>query len=626
MGVIEPHSRAGDRPDDRAAWKTRPVAVPAPCDFVPFPRDALSRSIADRFSWQAATGPERIAVRFAGTSTSYRALDQRSNQIANRTLALRGKEKVPVGLLMSQGAALIAAILGTLKANKIYVPLDPALPVDQLAQLASDAKLQLLIADQAHIALAKTVGGTLAVRDLELDGSTEAPPDIASRDSIAYVYYTSGSTGRPKGIADTHGNVLHNILRYTNSLRISPSDRLTLLQAPTFSGAVSSMFAALLNGATVCPWDLRRDGLSGLSRWIDHEGISIYHSVPSIFRAVASSGGQFDSIRVVRLEGDQATQEDAEAFKRAFGGRSVLVNGLGATECGIVRQYCIDRTTQIQPGSLPIGYPVDDVTMSIVDEDGRAVAEGEIGEVVVASPYLATGYWQRPDLTRKAFGINSAGIRTYRTGDMGRMGSDGCVTLLGRKDFQHKVAGRHIDIGAVEAALLRLPGVRQAAARTHVDERTGALLCGYVVADDMSFDAGGARIRLKDVLPEWSIPSEIVTLRVLPLDTNGKVKRLDLPRPQRSSEPSSASQRPQSPIEAALVGLWASVLGRTGVGLDDDFFALGGNSLQAMRLVSAVEAVFNVALPVSAVFQELKTVAQMASHIQAQRAKPRPGE
>jgi acyl-coenzyme A synthetase/AMP-(fatty) acid ligase/acyl carrier protein len=398
---------------------------------------------------------------------------------------------------------------------------------------------------------------------------------------------------------------------------------LTLLQAATFSGSVSSMFAALLNGATLCPWDLRRSGLSGLARWIDDEGISVYHSVPSIFRAVASDEARFSSVRVIRLEGDQATHVDAEIFKRAFGSRCVLVNGLGATESGLVRQYGIGRGTAVQPGPLPIGYAAEDVSVSIAD-DGKLARPGEIGEIVVASSYLATGYWRRPDLTAAAFSSGADGVRRYRTGDLGRMGADGCVTLLGRKTLQHKILGRHVDLAAVEAALLRVPAVRHAAACTFEDDGTGAFLCGYVVADP-GFDAAAVRLGLREFLPDWSIPSEIVALPALPLDTNGKVRRASLKRPDRSAASPRSTSRSRTPIEAAVTGLWESVLDRPGIDLDDDFFALGGSSLQAMRLVAAVEAALGAAIPVAAVFDRLRTIAMMAAHIQAARSNRKAG-
>jgi acyl carrier protein len=200
------------------------------------------------------------------------------------------------------------------------------------------------------------------------------------------------------------------------------------------------------------------------------------------------------------------------------------------------------------------------------------------------------------------------------------MDPDGCVVLLGRKDLQHKILGRHIDIPAVETALLRVPGVRQAAARTIEDEKTGAFLCGYVVADP-SLDLSAVRSAVRETLPDWMVPSQIIALPDLPLDANGKIKRASLPRPSRPANRMSVNRRPPTPIEAAVAGLWEAVLERPGIDLEDDFFALGGSSLTAMRLVSGVESALGIAVPVNAVFQDLKTITAMAAYIQAARAR-----
>ncbi len=548
----------------------------APADFVPFPRAALAGAIGARFVEQARRLPQRIAVRSDGSSLTYADLERRSNRIAHRILAACGPDNAPVGVLVDHGPLLIAGILGCLRANKIYVALDAALPHGQFQAMADDAGLQCIVTDPAHDALARSLRADRAPLAIDKDdGLCAAMPDVeVAAGAGAYIFYTSGSTGRPKGVVDTHANVLHNVLRYTNTLCISASDRLTLLQAASFSGAVSSMFGALLNGATLCLWDLRKSGLAGLAEWIDRERVTIYHSVPSIFREVAASGRRFPALRVIRLEGDQAAHRDAALFKQAFDQRCVLVNGLGATECGLVRQFFVRRDTPISEEPLPVGYAVPDVDVAIVDDNGHRVGGDAIGEIVVTSAYLASGYWGRRDLTEAAFrATGSNGVRAYRTGDLGRMAADGCVTHLGRKDFQAKIGGRQVDIGAVEAALQRLPGVRHAAARTHPSPVGQPVLCGYVVGP-IEADVPAWRAALRGLLPDWSVPVTIRVLAALPLDANGKVDRKALP-PPHSTAPNLPT-RPRTALEAAIAGLWASILEVPGIDLDIDFFAAGG--------------------------------------------------
>ena len=605
----------------RKAAMSAPLAPPA--DFVPFPRAALAGSIGARFVEQARRVPKQVAVRSEGASLTYADLERRSDRIARRILAVCGPDNAPVGVLVAQGPLLIAGILGCLRANKIYVALDASLPRAQLATMADDAGLQCIVTDEAHGALARALGADHAPLAIDNDdGPCAAAPEIeVAAGASAYIFYTSGSTGRPKGVVDTHANVLHNVLRYTNTLCISASDRLTLLQAASFSGAVSSMFGALLNGATLCPWDLRKSGLAGLAEWIDRARVTIYHSVPSIFREVAASGRRFPDLRVVRLEGDQATHRDAALFKQAFDERCVLVNGLGATECGLVRQFFVRKDTPVSEGPLPIGYAVPDVDVAIVDDHGHRVGRDAVGEIAVTSAHLASGYRGRPDLTEAAFrAAGPNGVRTYRTGDLGRMAADGCIIHLGRKDFQARIGGRQVDIGAVEAALLRLPGVRNAAARTHLTPAGRPVLCGYVVGA-VAGDAALWRRTLCGELPDWSVPSAISVLAALPLDANGKVDRQALPL----NVTPGASTGPRTPLEAAIAGLWASILEVLGIDLDIDFFAAGGDSLGAMRLVAAIGDVLGVALPVSSVFEHDNTVAAMARRVAALRDAGRAG-
>jgi acyl-coenzyme A synthetase/AMP-(fatty) acid ligase len=283
-----------------------------------------------------------------------------------------------------------------------------------------------------------------------------APRVEIPAEATAYIYYTSGSTGEPKGVFDTHRNVLHNVMRYTNSLGIGADDRLTLLQGPAFSGAVSSMLGALLNGAALYPFDVPQEGADRIGPWLAEHELTMYHSVPALFRRVAAAGRPLPALRVVRLEGDLAVPRDLELFQARCGPGTTLVNGLGATECGLVRQYVVDHRAALPRSAVPVGYPVEDMDVLLVDPEGRRVAAGEVGEIAVQSHYVASGYWDRPDLTEAAFRAPATpgGPRLYRTGDMGRMAADGCLDHLGRRDQQVKIRGERVDVESIQAALL----------------------------------------------------------------------------------------------------------------------------------------------------------------------------
>jgi len=453
-------------------------------------------------------------------------------------------------------------------------------------------------------------------------GDGRGPPEIAvGADDDAYVYYTSGSTGRPKGVVDTHRNVLHNILRYTDTLRIARDDRLTLIQGPSFSGAVSSLFGAILNGASIHPWDLHRDGLGGLADWVRRSGITMWHSVPGIFRVLTAGAALFPSVRVIRLEGDLAAAVDAARLRASFAPDCVLVNGLGATECGLVRQFFVGHDTPGAPGPLPIGHAVPDMSVAIVDEAGEPAPAGTIGEIVVTSAYLARGYWRQEAATAAAFAAvpGSPTRRRYRTGDLGVMAADGAITHLGRADFQEKIRGERVDVGAVEAAIVGRGLAREAVVRTWRGTDDTSRLVAYLVGADTRFDVRAARRSLRPDLPPVALPAAFVRLEDWPRDDNGKIDRKALPAPAPEAPPASRAPA-RSALEAAIAGLWTDILGWTAGG-DADFWEAGGDSIAAMRLIAAIEEVFGVVLELSAVLDAAPTIADLARLIAEKRRR-----
>ena len=548
-------------------------------------------------------------------------LDRSANGVARALLSVGEPLPGPVVLLIEQGPALVAGILGVLKAGGVYVPLETTHTAGHVTTVVNEARAGLVLADAAGAKLAADaapgipvvrVDEALAACGAERLGRAVEP------DAPAYIYYTSGSTGRPKGVVDTHRNVLHNVMRYTNSLGIDRDDRLTLLQSPSFSGAVSSLFGALLNGAAVFPYDLRRLGTAGLGRWLVRERITIYHSVPGLFRLAAGGAAAFPDLRLIRLEGDQMSRRDWALFRERFPHDCVLVNGLGATECGLVRQFFIDPSMPPPDGVVPIGYPVEDMEIQVMDEAGRPVAVGEVGEIVVRSRFLAPGYHGRPDLTANAFTPDPAepGIRTYRTGDLGRLHPDGCLDHLGRRDARLKIRGQWVDLAEVEAALLGAPGVHEAAVRVH-DGATGEpRLVAYIVPREETGPATGAvRAHLAARLSSAAVPATFVTLARLPLTRNGKIDRAALPSPS-SERPELETEfvAPRTGLERAIAAMWTEVLELEEIGVYDDFFELGGDSLGLSRVHGRLQNLIGAELSIAALFEHL-TIDALARHL-----------
>ncbi len=571
-------------------------------------------SIGARFDEIVRRFAAKQAVRTRKYSWTYGELNAQATRIARAISACAISEAAPILLQFDHDAPAIAAVLGVLKSGHFYCTLDSGLGREPSARLLRLLNPRLLLCDGMNLPWSRDLANdripVLNTEDAQFKPSDESAQRDVSPDALAYVFFTSGTTGQPKGVMDCHRNVLHNILRYTNNLNITSDDRLTLLQSLSFSGSVSSLFCALLNGATVCPFDLRREGSAALADWMAEQQITIYHSVPSIFRLIANAGKRFPHLRILRLEGDRASLADAALFQKNFPPSSVLVNGLGATECGIVCQYFLGADTPLAGHLLPIGHAVEDMEISILDEQGRPMPIGEVGEIAVRSRYLAVGYWQRPDLTAAAFKTEPGQFRTYRTGDLGRLSGDGCLDYLGRKDFQEKVSGQQVSLVHVESELLRIDGVREAVAAVKPN-RAGdnQLVAYYTEHADRPVDPAKLWSELRIRLEGHPLPAFLVRLDQLPLNANAKIDRGALPEPHRERLLLDPAAAPSTAEETALAAIWREILDLDEVGVEDSFIELGGNSLQAMQMLNRVHQVFGNDVPIGEFFAAPRIVA-----------------
>jgi amino acid adenylation domain-containing protein len=546
---------------------------------------------------------------------TYGELDRLSNQVAR---LVRGVTQgaVPVGLLIDDEILLVAAILGVLKSGSFYLPLEPRHGRERLDATLRHVGATCVLTDDANRELADLLSHSGAISIHAAQSMADGPVGITvSPDAHAYVYYTSGSTGAPKGVVDCHRNVLHNVLRYTNSLSIGPEDRLTLLQSCTFSGAVSNVFGALLNGATLLPYDVRRQPVSELPAWLRRAGATVYHSVPSLFRRVAGFGDGFPSVQVVRLEGDRATVEDVTIFRRAFPRDCLLVNGLGATETGIASQFFVDHDTPISGNNLSLGYATAGVDVRVVDEAGNPVAEGQTGRIEIASRYLARGYWADDAATAAVFlpDPQTPGMRRYRSGDLGRM-RDGRLEWVGRADRRFKVAGEWLDGAAIEAVLTACAGVDDALVFGET-ALGGTRSVAYVIAGS-ECDVAALKQAVAAACGRSAVPRYIVRVAEWPTDANGKVDRAALTTLPRA-EPDPASPAPRNATERVVAGVFARLLDHREVGRDANFFDLGGDSLLAVEAALLLGESFGTDAPLDAMQGDDATVAEVARRIDA---------
>jgi amino acid adenylation domain-containing protein len=591
--------------------------------FREFTRAEIEQPILARFEEHAALHSSEPAIRTGRFEWTYDDLAQWVHRVASAILAQCGAERSQVALMFDQDAPMIAAVLGALKAGKTYVPLDPDYPRKRLEFMISDSEAGAIVANQETGDLARQLGGR-GVEVIDIDAVMPDErwefPEVSPHEN-AYILYTSGSTGTPKGVVQNHRNVLHFIRNYTNNLKLTHRDRMTLLSSYAFDAAVMAIYGAVLNGACLFPRSIAREGFSSIGPWIQENEITIYHSTPTVYRYFLASCDpdvRFPSVRHVVLGGESVVRRDVELCRQFFSERCVMINGLGPTESTVTLQNFIDPAVDLVTNSVSVGYPVEDTEVYLVDDDGT-VSDAE-GEIVFQSEHLAVEYWNRAELTEMAFTAHPENrkLRSYRTGDLGRWLADGSLEFLGRKDFQVKVHGVRVELGEIESALRDIAGVEQALVVANPDSAGNNELAAYVIMQENAcFDAGELRSQIQETLPPSMCPSVFATLESFPLTPTGKIDRRSLPQPGTAPARSSlARMDPENEIQRLLASAWKCILEQEEIGIDDDFFDSGGDSLKAVRLCDEIEKRLNRSISVVKLFEH-RTVRALAAALEA---------
>jgi amino acid adenylation domain-containing protein len=592
-------------------------------DFLSFDRAEIEQPINRRFEAQVRKYPARTAVKTKNHAWTYEELNAKANQIAHSIVGPCGNGDERVALLFEHDAPMIAAMLGALKAGKTYVPLDPNYPEERLSYILEHSESTALLTDEKNLDLARRLKGPAGLINIDGLPSSASTSDLnlpIDPNGLAYILYTSGSTGQPKGVMQNHRNVLHFIRVYTNNLHISSDDRLTLLSSYCFDASVMDIYGALLNGATLNPIDIRTDGLANLPEQLSVEEITIYHSTPTVYRyfvETLNERSEFPRLRLVVLGGEEVTRRDVELYRKHFSDGCLFVNGLGPTESTVSLQNFVDKQTMISGESVPVGFPVDDTEVLLLNQAGKPAAIQ--GEIAIKSPHVALGYWRNPEAARAAFlSVRSPTVREgscsdriYKTGDMGRRLPDGSIRFEGRKDFQIKIRGFRVELGEVESVLTQHPSVRESVVVAGLSDGRDKQLVAYVVPQSNQPNETDLRNFLKEKLPEYMLPAAFVMLDSLPLTASGKVNRRALPAPVKIKRELTLMAVPQTDLEGLLLPIWADVLG-TQIGVHDNFFDCGGHSLMAVRLFAQIEKRLGHRLPLATLFQA-PTVAQLAA-------------
>lgn len=557
------------------------------------------------FERQASQRPDAPAAVYEDLRLSYRELDERSERLARHLRSLGVRRDVLVGLLVDRSLDMVVAILGVLKAGGAYVPIDPAYPAERIRYILEDAGVKILVAQSELLhSLPTSAPNVVPVDDPTAWGASATPSDWIPADpsSLAYVIYTSGSTGKPKGVLVTHANVVR-LLRSTEGwFDFGPGDVWTLFHSYAFDFSVWELWGALAYGGrlVVVPYVVSRSPESFLDL-VDREKVTVLSQTPSAFlqlSAVATGGVRRSlALRWVVFGGEALDPRSLRPWLERFGCTCPrLVNMYGITETTVHVTFRLLGEADIRAGTRSvIGEPLPDLKLLVLDPFGRPAPVGVAGELHVGGAGLSRGYLNRPELTAERFIADpyEPGGRLYRTGDLARRLPGGDLEYLGRRDDQVKVRGFRIELGEVEGTLAELPEVAHAAVVVRQDEPGHLRLVGYWVPRAGVPDAGSARhvrAELAKRLPEHMIPAALVPLEALPLTPHGKVDRRALPAPEVEPPDRRGHVPPRNDAERILVDVWREVLGVPQVGIEDDFFDLGGDSILSIQIVSRARA------------------------------------
>jgi len=549
--------------------------------------------------------PDAQAVSSGTSSLTFAELDARANRVAT-ALRLRGVgPDVAVGICLRRGLDLATGLLGVLKAGGAYVPLDPDYPAERLTFMLEESSVELVLTEGFLVDRLPEGDHELLCMDDEgwLEGaSDQRPGDVGIRpDGAACIFYTSGSTGKPKGAVSTHGSVVNHAEHMIGVLELGPDDRVPQSASMSFDLAVLELYATWMAGATVV---MRPKGVLSSSRlgpWLERERITVLHIPTALWHQwvhdLDEVGGSLPpKLRVTLVGGEKASTEAVNAWKRMADGGVRWINIYGPTECTVnatVYEPDLDPDRPDIAGEIPIGKPISNVRVYLLDPSGEPVPVGVPGEVFIAGVGVSRGYLNSAELTAQKFlpdPFVGEGARMYRTGDLARWLPDGNVEVVGRVDHQVKIRGFRVELDEVETALEKHPALREVVVTAPADSTGTRRLVAYVIAtEDPGPTSSELRAFLKGVLPEFMIPSAFVTLDELPYSPNGKVDRKRLPAPDDTAMvPSADYAPPRHPVEETLTRIFERVLGRERVGIHDSFFDLGGHSLLALRIIDEV--------------------------------------
>ena len=575
------------------------------------------RYVHDLFDEQASRRPHSAAVVSAGTQLTYRQLSRSANQLAHHLRAMGVGPESVVGVCLERGTEAIRCLLAILKAGGAYLPMDPSLPAARLTRMCAEARPAVILVSRADAtAFAETDARVLVIDEWApepADQPATAPAASPRAENIAYVIYTSGSTGHPKAVAVSHGSLACALADISPEYQISPDDRVLQLASLGFDTSIEQILVTLICGATLMLPAAGTVAPTDLLRYLAQEHVTVIDLTPAYWhQMLAITEPEDERLRSVRLMitgGDRANPADCGAAIRAARGARLL-NAYGLTETTITSTLFDvgEEPAAAKPSaSVPVGKPLRNAQVLVLDENLNRVPPGGVGEIYIGGCGVARGYLGRPELTAELFLPDPhsvlPGSRMYRSGDLGRWREDHNLEVIGRVDHQIKVRGFRVEPAEIESALVSHPDIAEAVVITHEFGPGNKQLAAYYIrrragsADAQTQDLpSGASLRsfLSARLPSFMVPAAFVAIDQMPLTPQGKVDRRALPYPAAAAAAGGSLDGGYTPIQAGMSHLWSGMLKTGRVSLDDDFFALGGNSLLAAEMLAHVRVMFGI--------------------------------
>jgi amino acid adenylation domain-containing protein len=581
--------------------------------------------IVTRLKQVAKEFPDHIAVSCGKYKMTYDELDEKSNFVAN-TLNKNYQVSQNVIVILDKGIDLIITILGIFKSGGIFVPIDPNLSTNRIKAIIDQVDGNLIVSEKKYMDMIDevTYESTEKKNIFSVDElMTDKQSDFTSiYNKNCYIYFTSGSTGKPKGVLGRERSLEHYITWEIEEFGINENFVVSQLTFPAFDPFLRDVFVPLLSGATLAIPEESDIILQPkkLVQWITENHINLIHLVPSIFKVIMQCiqhDNCFYDLKYILLAGELLRANDIKKFMDVFKDRIQLINLYGPTETTLAKVFYRISNEDFNRAIIPVGKPISLTEVLILDENMKKCVIGKIGDIYIRTPFISSGYYKQPNLTKTVFLANPFGNNPrdiiYKTGDLGKYIDNGNIEVVGRADLQVKINGIRIELGDIENCLLMHEKVKDVAVVDKKTDECNSYLCAYIISEE-EIDSHELRTYVSNNLSDYAIPRYFVKIDSMPLLPNGKVDRKALPEPEVKISDITPKESPSNPIEAELIGIWEKVIGTGNIGVNDNFFDIGGTSLLLINMHLLLDEKYPDVVKVTDIFAS-STVSKLAAFI-----------